>query len=530
MNNTIPGTVCCILCRGMVIYKDGDKSRFKNHMNNEHGAFFDIDYLLASCLLENDQKEAVAKTVKAVDYNLLRETNAAEAGVTLREESFDDREELGSVDQLVLKKERAEDLDVDLQCGSCGTQFGTPEGLLQHNRKGCKKEETKKKSIECDQCGKYYTSKQSMRAHKEKMHNAESNIKQERYDDPSMDPNQLYQRYPEESEMVTNNEEAVYARGDYEVNGMEAENVPTNEVLQSNIYPVEQELDQLLSEVRKRNSDVLQDVADESTNEDSVHAENSENPASERFSCEYEGCGKSYTQKSNRQIHMKKAHNIISKRAKSKKFKGSLDQSQDADNEGQEKENNLKWDELEKIRAQYYSNPAEGSPGPADSTFEENDQNKADEETSASFLTDTSIGFEENKAGDNPTNQAEHFPREKSGEQNESFLPSLDISQSKYFAKNPKVITSARGKSLSLFNEVPAGLPENWKMRTFEVTTKSGDKSMIKHYLTPELKVLKTGLAVVEYLRLKEEMGPEQVMEFSKNLNIPEKKLKSLYD
>eukprot|EP00092_Neocalanus_flemingeri_P007466 GFUD01008063.1.p1 GENE.GFUD01008063.1~~GFUD01008063.1.p1 ORF type:complete len:523 (-),score=119.97 GFUD01008063.1:42-1610(-) len=522
MNNTIPGTVCCILCRGMVIYKDGDKSRFKNHMNNEHGAFFDIDYLLASCLLESDQKEAVAKTVKAVDYNLLRETNAAESGVTLREESFDDSEELGSVDQLVLKKER---VDVGLQCVSCVTQFGTPEGLLQHNRKGCKKEETKKKSIGCDQCGKYYTSKQCMRSHKEKMHNAESNIKQERYDDPSMDPNQLYQRYPEDSDMVTNNEEAVYARGDYEVNGMEAENVPTNEVLQSNIYPVEQELDQLLSEVRKRNSDVLQDVAYESTNEDSVHAENSENAASERFSCEYDGCGKSYTMKSNRNIHMKKAHNMVSKKTKNKKFKGSLDQSQDVDAEGHEKENNLKWDELEKIRAQYYSNPVDGSPGPSDSTFEDDDQNKA-EENSSSFLTDTSIGFDENKVGDNPTDRVEHILNE----QNKGSLPSLDISQSKYFAKNPKVITSARGKSLSLFNEIPAGLPESWKMRTFEVTTKSGDKSMIKHYLTPELKVLKTGLAVVEYLRLKEEMGPEQVMEFSKNLNIPEKKLKSLYD
>ena len=64
MNDTIHGTVCCILCRGKVIYKDGDKFRFKNHMNNEHGAFFEIDYLLASCLLENDQKAAVAKTVE----------------------------------------------------------------------------------------------------------------------------------------------------------------------------------------------------------------------------------------------------------------------------------------------------------------------------------------------------------------------------------------------------------------------------------------------------------------------------------
>ena len=65
MNNIelIPGTVCCILCRGLVIYKNGDKSRFKAHLANEHGAFFDNDYILASSLMEAEQKEKVAKTV-----------------------------------------------------------------------------------------------------------------------------------------------------------------------------------------------------------------------------------------------------------------------------------------------------------------------------------------------------------------------------------------------------------------------------------------------------------------------------------
>merc|ERR1712183_147928 len=71
MNNIelIPGTVCCILCRGLVIYKNGDKSRFKAHLANEHGAFFDIDYLLASSLMEAEQKAEVAKTahVKTMD-------------------------------------------------------------------------------------------------------------------------------------------------------------------------------------------------------------------------------------------------------------------------------------------------------------------------------------------------------------------------------------------------------------------------------------------------------------------------------
>eukprot|EP00091_Calanus_sinicus_P022561 TRINITY_DN7211_c0_g1_i3.p1 TRINITY_DN7211_c0_g1~~TRINITY_DN7211_c0_g1_i3.p1 ORF type:complete len:129 (-),score=26.01 TRINITY_DN7211_c0_g1_i3:45-431(-) len=120
--------------------------------------------------------------------------------------------------------------------------------------------------------------------------------------------------------------------------------------------------------------------------------------------------------------------------------------------------------------------------------------------------------------------------RPGSNQPNESSTDQLDTSQSKYFTKNPKVITSARGKSISLFNETPVGLPEKWQMRTFEATTKTGAKSMIKHYLSPELKVLKTGLAVVEYLRLKGEMGPEQILEVSKVLNVSEGKLKTLYE
>ena len=68
MENTIPETVTCILCHGLVIYRDGDKIRFREHMRNEHGAFFDLDYILASCLMDADQKESLARTVQISQY------------------------------------------------------------------------------------------------------------------------------------------------------------------------------------------------------------------------------------------------------------------------------------------------------------------------------------------------------------------------------------------------------------------------------------------------------------------------------
>lgn len=532
MNDLIPGTVCCLLCRGMVIYKDGDKSRFKNHMNNEHGAFFDIDYLLASCLLEMDQKEAVAKTVKTAEYTnlMLGENMPTEAEVTLREETMYNIEDGGRVDPMVVKKETYEyslpPLDADLKCGSCEVQFGTQEAFQQHFRKGCKKGETKKKNG-CEQCGKQYTSKQSLRAHTEKMHNSSSDagIKQERYDDPSMDPNQMYTRYPEENEM-TNNEEPSYEANNYEVNTNSTEpyqpspyEPPTKEV--NDYSSREEDLDQILNEVRKRNEDVLQESADESFANEEVGSEASGG----RFACQVENCGKSYTAKTNRQSHEKKVHNIISARSKTKRLKSTTEETQEeAGNDGQEKESNVKWDELEKIRAQYYNTTAVMTNEKIDDDFniegvDDGYKPKQDEPSSPSFLSDTSMDFNEAPSEDQATNQP-----------NESSTDKLDTSQSKYFTKNPKVITSARGKSISLFNEIPFGLSENWKMRTFEATTKLGAKSMIKHYLSPELKVLKTGLAVVEYLRLKGEMGPEQILDISKVLNVSEGKLKSLYE
>ena len=60
---SLPDTIKCILCRGTVSYKDGDKKRFRSHLNNEHGAYYDVDFLLACSLMDDQQKENVRKSV-----------------------------------------------------------------------------------------------------------------------------------------------------------------------------------------------------------------------------------------------------------------------------------------------------------------------------------------------------------------------------------------------------------------------------------------------------------------------------------
>ena len=48
-----------MLCRGVVAYRAGDSARFTAHMHHEHGAYFDMEFLLAACLMNEEEREAV---------------------------------------------------------------------------------------------------------------------------------------------------------------------------------------------------------------------------------------------------------------------------------------------------------------------------------------------------------------------------------------------------------------------------------------------------------------------------------------
>ena len=116
-------------------------------------------------------------------------------------------------------------------------------------------------------------------------------------------------------------------------------------------------------------------------------------------------------------------------------------------------------------------------------------------------------------------------------EQNDSRKPAIDISNSKYFSKNPNVIANARGKSVKLFDEEAPDLPKGWRMRSIEVNSKTGNGvSTIKHYLSPDTKVLKTGLSVIEYLRLEGRVSTDQILAIAEKLNVSEKKIRNLYN
>ena len=215
----------------------------------------------------------------------------------------------------------------------------------------------------------------------------------------------------------------------------------------------------------------------------------------ERFLCQVESCGKSYNTKGNRMTHEKKAHGILGPRAAKR----------------------------QRMSVSTEDSPAQ--PDTVDQQPEEGTDDPASVSASSSFLTDSSLM--EDDVTEESEAQVENTPEEDPQSVAQSQTP-VDLSSSKYFEKNSKMIANARGSTLELFEVNPA-LPQGWRQRTLEVTSKKGDKITSRHYLSPELKVLRSGMAVVEYLRIKGEMDLEQLKQLAKDLNVAEKKFQSLF-
>jgi len=104
----------------------------------------------------------------------------------------------------------------------------------------------------------------------------------------------------------------------------------------------------------------------------------------------------------------------------------------------------------------------------------------------------------------------------------------LDLKASEYFTKYPKAIANPQERSLKLFNEDAQGLPEGWKVRLLKDPRDEG--KTVRHYLSPDMRVLKTGQGVVEYLRLEGSLPSDQILGIAKSvLLLSEKKINALY-
>jgi len=83
---------------------------------------------------------------------------------------------------------------------------------------------------------------------------------------------------------------------------------------------------------------------------------------------------------------------------------------------------------------------------------------------------------------------------------------------------------------LNFFYNYSSGILSPLQVREIEHEFKSGKKETKRHYLTPDHKALKTGLAVLEYMRLSSRYSAKEIMDYAKYLAVPVNRLEKLWN
>jgi len=63
-NVAMPGIVQCFLCKASLFYNKNNHSTFVSHLSSEHNAFFGTNFLLAGCIMNEDERVAMFNAVK----------------------------------------------------------------------------------------------------------------------------------------------------------------------------------------------------------------------------------------------------------------------------------------------------------------------------------------------------------------------------------------------------------------------------------------------------------------------------------
>merc|ERR1712098_47476 len=99
----------------------------------------------------------------------------------------------------------------------------------------------------------------------------------------------------------------------------------------------------------------------------------------------------------------------------------------------------------------------------------------------------------------------------------------IDISTSKYFRATPQSIGKITDKGINIedFSVIDDKLPEGWRVKESTNSGKGARRDNKRIFLTQDQKVLKTGVAVLEYMRLTGKFTARNIMEMARYLVIP---------
>ena len=143
------GTIQCLLCRGIVTFKEKDPIKFNLHMKNEHAVYFSVDILLAICLMDSEEQE----TVKNVVFDRMKKSDIDNVKDEKMDESIegsdgdededavdisDEEEDLASLKETIKKEDTGEsnyNPKSPFGCNICKKPFGSKKSLSHHRRR-----------------------------------------------------------------------------------------------------------------------------------------------------------------------------------------------------------------------------------------------------------------------------------------------------------------------------------------------------------------------------------------------------------
>ena len=175
MNNEREGTVVCLLCRGMISFKSGDKTRFESHLQHEHEAYFGLDIMLAISFIREDERRAV---VKSVSSGFKDRTSRIDLRCAIEQyfnsSSIEDKSSNQNYSELFSDTSVDDDNDKIygipepvLQCTKCSRTFINILSLKRHE------EHHIEQNYSCHECGKRFSFLEDLKQHR-KLH--ESNV------------------------------------------------------------------------------------------------------------------------------------------------------------------------------------------------------------------------------------------------------------------------------------------------------------------------------------------------------------------
>ena len=119
---SLSGLVPCFLCKAFIYYEKRDKTKLLAHMNSEHNAFFGVDFLLAGCIMNDDERVAIVNVVKDREPQLSEPVTEADPDPDHNETLENDELVIDSADLVIDNDDEYNELNISAL---------TPETTLQ---------------------------------------------------------------------------------------------------------------------------------------------------------------------------------------------------------------------------------------------------------------------------------------------------------------------------------------------------------------------------------------------------------------